>query len=83
MSTGWVSIVDTEKQKTIFGIPAQVTSVAYLCIGYVSEFLAIAELEKKGWQRRQNLANLIHFDRWGAQDEARSSLLALPAEERS
>jgi 5,6-dimethylbenzimidazole synthase len=41
-----------------------VTPVAYLCIGYVSEFGSQPDLEKRGWEHREALANLIHQDRW-------------------
>jgi 5,6-dimethylbenzimidazole synthase len=64
LGVGWVSILDTEALKATLGIPPEVTPVAYLCIGYVSEFGTQPELEKKGWEHREALANLIHFDRW-------------------
>jgi 5,6-dimethylbenzimidazole synthase len=52
-----------------------VVPVAYLCIGYVSEFSARPELEMKGWERRERLEKLIHFDRWGLQEQNRASAL--------
>jgi len=58
-----VSILNPEELKAILGIPRSLTAVAYLCIGYVSEFLPSPELEEKGWERRESLAKLIHFDR--------------------
>jgi 5,6-dimethylbenzimidazole synthase len=64
LGVGWVSILDTEALKTTLKIPADVTPVAYLCIGYVSEFGSQPELEKKGWEHREALANLIHYDRY-------------------
>jgi 5,6-dimethylbenzimidazole synthase len=68
LGVGWVSILDLEELKTTLGIPAALTAVAYLCIGYLSEFHSQPELEEKGWETREDLANLIHFDRWGAHD---------------
>jgi 5,6-dimethylbenzimidazole synthase len=64
LGVGWVSILDMDALKETLGIPAEVTVVAYLCIGYVSEFGTQPELEKKGWERREALANLVHTDRW-------------------
>ncbi len=64
LGVGWVSILDTEALKATLQIPPEVTAVAYLCIGYVSEFSSQPELEKKGWEHREALANLIHYDRW-------------------
>jgi len=68
LGVGWVSILDLEELKTTLGIPAAITAVAYLCIGYLSEFRLQPELEEKGWETREDLANLIHFDRWGTHD---------------
>jgi 5,6-dimethylbenzimidazole synthase len=39
--------------------------VAYLCLGYVSEFLARPELETAGWRARLPLESLMHDNRWG------------------
>jgi 5,6-dimethylbenzimidazole synthase len=64
LGVGWVSILDQEALKKTLQIPSHVTPVAYLCIGYVSEFGSQPELEEKGWEQREPLANLIHRDRW-------------------
>ncbi len=64
VGVGWVSILDTEILKATLQIPPEVIPVAYLCIGYVSEFGSQPELEKRGWEQREALANLIHYDRW-------------------
>jgi 5,6-dimethylbenzimidazole synthase len=64
LGVGWVSILDTEALKATLQIPPDVTPVAYLCIGYVSEFGSQPDLEKKGWEHREALTNLIHYDRW-------------------
>ncbi len=64
LGVGWVSILDLEALKATLQIPPDVTPVAYLCIGYVSEFGSQPDLEKKGWEHREALANLIHQDRW-------------------
>jgi 5,6-dimethylbenzimidazole synthase len=64
LGVGWVSILDLDALKATLQIPAGVTPVAYLCMGYVSEFGAQPELEKRGWEQRETLANLIHYERW-------------------
>jgi len=71
LGVGWVSILDLEQLKLALGIPDAVTPVAYLCIGYVSEFRPQPELEEKGWETRNTLASVIHFDRWGVGDGGR------------
>jgi 5,6-dimethylbenzimidazole synthase len=64
LGVGWVSILDFEALKATLGIPAGLTLVAYLCVGYVSEFRDRPDLEEKGWERRADLAGVTHFDRW-------------------
>ena len=66
LGVGWVSILDFEELKATLGIPAAVTPVAYLCIGYVSEFRPLPDLEEKGWETRFALDEVTHFDRWGS-----------------
>lgn len=68
LGVGWVSILDFEELKTTLGIPPALTLVAYLCIGYVSEFRSQPDLEETGWETRENLANVIHFDHWGVRE---------------
>lgn len=64
LGVGWVSILDTEALKATLQIPPDVTPVAYLCIGYVSEFASEPDLEKRGWEHREALSNLVHYDHW-------------------
>lgn len=75
LGVGWVSILDAEELKRTLQIPPEVTPVAYLCVGYVSEFRSKPDLEEKGWERRERLAHLLHFDVWGTRDERRASAL--------
>jgi 5,6-dimethylbenzimidazole synthase len=66
LGVGWVSILDYDELKSALGIPPALTPVAYLCVGYVSAFCSQPELQEKGWESRENLDNLIHFDHWGS-----------------
>ena len=72
LGVGWVSILDLDCLRVLLGIPAHLIPVAYLCVGYVSSFPSQPELESKGWERREQLAKLIHFDRWGDRDDRRA-----------
>ena len=65
LGVGWVSILDFDALKTTLGIPPSVTMVAYLCVGYVSEFRPHPDLEEKGWETRTDVTDVIHYDRWG------------------
>jgi 5,6-dimethylbenzimidazole synthase len=72
IGVGWVSILDHTELARLLGLPPRVVPVAYLCVGYVSHFLAEPELETAGWATRAPLAGHIHFDRWGRQDATAS-----------
>jgi len=75
LGVGWVSILDLEELKALLGIPGACTPVAYLCMGYVSEFKPRPDLEESGWERRQALSTLLHFDGWGNRDARRAAAL--------
>lgn len=65
IGVGWVSILNYEALKRILGIPRPVKVVAYLCLGYVSEFGARPDLEQAGWRTRLPLDHLTFYERWG------------------
>jgi len=65
IGVGWVSIVQPDELKGILGIPEPVIVVAYLCVGYVSDFRDTPDLERAGWRHRLSLAELVFEDRWG------------------
>ena len=75
VGVGWVSILDVDELRGALGIPEGVVPIAYLCLGYVTEFGAQPELEIRGWEQRAALAELIYFERYGATDEARTAKL--------
>lgn len=61
---GWVSIFDNDELARTLGLPSHVYPLAYLCIGYVSEFLPEPELQAKGWRQRLPLTELVHSNHW-------------------
>ena len=65
IGVGWVSIFDPAKLRQVLGIPAHVVPVAYLCVGYVSEFAPRPDLETAGWLARLPLEELIFYEQWG------------------
>ncbi len=64
VGAGWVSIFNEHELKSILNIPKDVVPVAYLCLGYVTEFYREPELQVKGWRSRLPLADTIYFDQW-------------------
>jgi 5,6-dimethylbenzimidazole synthase len=75
LGVGWVSVMDVETVKRILNIPSHLQLVAYLCVGYVSEFRSQPELQEKGWESRTPLGQLLHFDTWTNYDEARAATI--------
>jgi len=65
IGVGWVSILKNAGLKRILKIPAGVSPVGYLCVGYPVEFLPQPELERAGWASRLPLDGLVYEDRWG------------------
>ncbi|OUS31335.1 5,6-dimethylbenzimidazole synthase [Thalassotalea sp. 42_200_T64] len=64
LGLGWVSIIEDSVLKQALDIPDDIHIVAYLCLGYVSNFSAQPELEQKGWLKRSELSSVLHFDKW-------------------
>lgn len=67
---GWVSILDHRKLKQVLNIPNHVVPVAYICLGYVSEFHDRPELQTAGWRPRLPVQDILNFESYGAGAEA-------------
>ncbi len=65
IGVGWVSILEPDAIKSVLKIPARVTLVAYLCVGYVSDFPRQPELETKGWEDARSLTDMAYLDAYG------------------
>ena len=65
IGVGWVSILDHGALKRVLGVPKPVKILAYLCLGYVSDFSTQPDLERAGWRERIPVDNLIHYESWG------------------
>ena len=62
---GWVSILSNKEIKKILKIPNHIKPIAYLCLGYVSEFSILPDLEKAKWLKRMDLNDVIYLEKWG------------------
>ena len=69
IGVGWVSILDPILLKECLNIPPHVIPVAYVCLGYASEFLPRPQLETVGWLPRASLDELIFYGQWGKRNE--------------
>ena len=70
IGVGWVSILNHGALKRVLGIPRPIKVVAYLCLGYVSEFATSPDLERDGWRARLPLKQLVYHERWGRRQNA-------------
>jgi 5,6-dimethylbenzimidazole synthase len=73
IGVGWVSILDHAALKQVLDIPKSVTVLAYLCLGYVSDFSTRPDLESVGWRVRLPVDQLIHYESWGKNKEDRKN----------
>ncbi len=62
IGVGWVSILDEEEVKTILNAPPENELIAYLCIGYVTEFTERPLLEIANWEKRKLKEAIIYYD---------------------
>ena len=69
IGVGWVSILSNEDLKKILLIPPHVNLIAYLCLGYVTEFADKPDLEKADWLPRLKLNEVIYYENWGPKYE--------------
>ncbi|MEQ9547870.1 MAG: 5,6-dimethylbenzimidazole synthase [Marinobacter sp.] len=83
IGVGWVSILDQQKLANTLNLPEQVYPLAYLCLGYVSEFLDQPELQAKGWRSRLPIEELVHGNGWGQPQEDLELKAALKEQERN
>jgi 5,6-dimethylbenzimidazole synthase len=59
IGVGWVSILKPKKIKKLLGISSDYKLIAYLTMGYVSEFLEAPELQTLNWEIKKELADVI------------------------
>jgi 5,6-dimethylbenzimidazole synthase len=74
VGVGWVSILDRRSIEELLRLPEGVRLVAYLCVGYPTEFGPRPMLEEVGWKARQSLSTAVFQDEWGV----RSGLFSAP-----
>ncbi|NQU61606.1 MAG: 5,6-dimethylbenzimidazole synthase [Rhodospirillales bacterium] len=56
---GWVSILEPAKVTEILDVPAEWSLIAYLCVGYPEEEHIDPELDRAGWQKREDAQKFI------------------------
>jgi 5,6-dimethylbenzimidazole synthase len=59
LGVGWVSILDPSTIADVLDVPGEWSLVAYLCVGYPEEEHLDPELERRGWQAREDSARVV------------------------
>jgi nicotinate-nucleotide--dimethylbenzimidazole phosphoribosyltransferase len=65
LGVGWVSFFDERELAAHLGLPAHLEVIAYLCLGYVTEFAPEPELATAGWARRRPVSWAVHAEEFG------------------
>ena len=70
LGVGWVTLFDPIELATLMGLPDGVESLGWLCIGWPDERPPTPGLERAGWSKRLDLADVVMAERWPADDAA-------------
>ena len=74
IGVGWVSVLKLPQLRKVLGIPHHILPVAYLCLGYPTEFPDQPLLQTEGWRGRLPIDQLLHFDSWESKEETQQWL---------
>ena len=83
LGVGWVSFFGEDELAGELGLPSHLEVIAYLCMGYVTEFGTEPELAASGWARRRPVGWAVHAEEYGRRglpgEEAMDPLAAVIA----
>lgn len=65
VGVGWVSFYEPEFLRELVGLPEQIKPVAWLCVGPVSAFQQVPDLERFGWRSGRLLTEAVHHETFG------------------
>lgn len=64
LGMGWVTLFDPVRLAELLGLPAGVSTLGWLCLGWPDERPPGPGLERAGWSHRQPLSEVVLEDRW-------------------
>ena len=64
LGLGWVSFYREPFLSELLSIPTPIRPVAYLCVGPVTHWEDVPDLERHGWRERRPLKDAIHRNRY-------------------
>ncbi len=68
LGVGWVTLFPPAELAQLLRLPEGVVTLGWLCLGWPDERPPSPGLERAGWSRRANLADLVLFEQWPAGD---------------
>ncbi|WP_187344432.1 nitroreductase family protein, partial [Aldersonia kunmingensis] len=69
IGVGWVSFYREAFLRELLQVPEGVEIIAWLCVGPVTEFQQVPDLERFDWRSRRPLADAIHRESFSARTE--------------
>ncbi|SDY38451.1 cob(II)yrinic acid a,c-diamide reductase [Modestobacter sp. DSM 44400] len=69
LGTGWVTLFRPAELAGLLGLPDGVVTLGWLCLGWPDERPPEPGLQRAGWSRKLELADVVLTDRW-PQDDA-------------
>jgi nicotinate-nucleotide--dimethylbenzimidazole phosphoribosyltransferase len=70
LGLGWVTLFDPEELNALLGLPEGVVTLGWLCLGWPDELPPAPGLERHGWSRRLDIADVVARDQWPDADAA-------------
>lgn len=64
LGLGWVTLFDPDDLADLLGLPDDVVTLGWLCLGWPDERPPSPGLERAGWSRRQPLSEVVLRERW-------------------
>lgn len=64
VGVGWVSFYEEHFLTELLEIPDPIRPIAWLCVGRVSEFQEVPDLERFGWRGRRSLTDAMHLEKF-------------------
>jgi nicotinate-nucleotide--dimethylbenzimidazole phosphoribosyltransferase len=78
LGVGWVTLFEQQDLEDLVGIPEDVVTLGWLCLGWPDERPPDPGLERAGWSRRQPVSEVILAERWNETTQAPPSHLRAP-----
>lgn len=76
LGVGWVTLFEPAALAELIGLPADVVTLGWLCLGWPDERPPVPGLERAGWSVRQPLSDVVLHERWSDSDRPVSRLRA-------